>query len=158
MHAPLRYGLLSLVALGSMACCHWYSTAKGREDKTAENAPAEDPPRILVAAAIDGNDQLDLVSYHSIFIGFSGEAYNERLTAKISLDDVRITNAGGEKIDLQSARKKIAEHDTPIIVTSYHARLPAFYANMFAADTLHFSFPKKAPEWRDIESPGSPLK
>lgn len=134
----------------------WHATAQ--QDSRTGQCPPENPPQILVASAIDSDDQLILVSYHSIFIGFGGESYNERLTTKVSLKDCQICTADGEKVTLESARKRISGKDTPIVVTPYKTDLPKFYAALFAPETLVFVFPSKTPQWKQIESPGAVVR
>lgn len=137
------------------ACCCLSSQGRAQEPATWGQCPPENPPLILVASSIDSDDHLVLVSYHSIFIGFSGESYNERLEKKVSLKDVQFLTVDGKETSLEAARKKLSERDTPILATSSKARVSKFYATMFAPETLLFVFPAQAPQWRDIESPGA---
>lgn len=128
------------------------------QDERGLQSPTENPPQILVASSIDSENRLVLVSYHSIFIGFCGESYNERTTTKTSLKDVQIHTTDGKEMTLEEAQLRLSSRDTPIVVTSYRASLPKFYATIFAPGTLHFAFPKRAPHWKEIESPGAPIK
>ena len=123
-----------------------------------EIARAFNPPQILVAAAIDDDDNLVLVSYRTIHIGFEGDSYNNRSVTKVSLSDVKIANVKGEKLTIESARKQIGDNDMPILCSSWNTQLPDFYAAMFAPKTLHFIFPKRSPVWKEIEDPGRPVK
>ena len=148
----------SVVMVISVACCLFPCSATAQEDSSVRQCPPENPPRILVASSIDSDGQLVLVSYHSIFIGFTGESYNERLTTSVSLEDVKILTTDGREVTLQAARERVAERDTPILVTSSGTQLPKFYARMFAPETLLFVFPAQAPQWREIESPGAPVQ
>lgn len=144
--------------LASIACCWTSLPATAQEDSSVRQCPPENPPQILVASSIDSDGQLVLVSYHSIFIGFTGESYNERLTMRVSLEDVQILTVDGKTVALEEARKRISERDTPILVTSYKTQLPEFYVPMFAPETLLFVFASQAPQWKDIESPGAPVE
>lgn len=132
--------------------------ASAEDDTASDRCPPENPPRILVASSVDESGRLVLVSYHSIFIGFQGYSYNERLTKPVSLQDVKIFTTKGEPKTIEFARKQIANRDTPIIATSYKEKLPKFYASMFSPETLVFAFPKRAPQWREIESPGAAVR
>ncbi|MEZ6120259.1 MAG: hypothetical protein R3C28_27315 [Pirellulaceae bacterium] len=58
------------------------------------------PPRILLAARITDDDQLELVTYQTIYIGFDGSSYNHRSFEKISLRDVRITKLDGTELTI----------------------------------------------------------
>lgn len=141
-----------------LACSLPWSKLKAQDDSKLHRCPTENPPQILVASAIDSENHLVLVSYHSIFIGFNGESYNERLTTRTSLENVQILTTDGKELTLEQARRRISSRDTPIVVTSYKTELPKFYANLFAPETLHFAFPGQAPHWKEIESPGAPAR
>lgn len=141
-----------------LACCCLSSQGGAEEAATLGQCPPENPPVILVASSIDSDDHLVLVSYHSIFIGFSGESYNERLAKKVSLKDVQILTVDGMEISLEAARKRLSERDMPVLATSSKARVSKFYATMFAPETLLFVFPAQAPQWRNIESPGASVR
>lgn len=121
-------------------------------------APPYNPPQILVATAIDSEDNLLLVSYRTIYIGFTGESYNSRTVTKAALKDVAIVNVKGETISLDAARRRIGDRDTPVLCSSWGTPLPDFYASIFAVETLHFIFPEKSPVWKEIQEPGRPLK
>ncbi|MCO8121123.1 hypothetical protein NHH03_05185 [Stieleria sp. TO1_6] len=148
---------LALVFVGLIGCLMLTQQISADESQS-KIAPTENPPQILVASSIDADEQLVLVSYHSIFIGFDGSSYNERLTQKVSLKAVKITSADGVQQSVDQARKTISENDTPILVTSYKKPLPKFYKTLFSPDTLHFAFPSKAPQWKPIQSPGAPVQ
>ncbi len=120
--------------------------------------PAENPPRILVASAIDRDGNLLLVNYRTIYIGFKGESYNNRSLSKVALKDVRILTVKGEELTIEAARKRIADRDTPILVSPYKSALASFYQGMFTPETLHFVFPAKAPVWKTIQDPGGPVR
>lgn len=152
MYKSLTFVVVSLV------CCPLLLHATTQENSTSPQCPPEDPPQILVASSIDSDDQLVLVSYHSIFIGFEGDCYNERLTKKVSLEEVQISTADGNEVTLEEARKVIADRDTPILATSYKMKLPEFFAQAFASETLVFVFSSQAPEWREIEAPGARVR
>ncbi len=128
------------------------------DSKPAENAPAYDPPRILVAASIDEDDDLLLVNVRTIYIGFDGESYNDRSLSKTSLKDVGIFTVQGESVSVDEARGQLAGKDTPILCSSNNTPLPAFYASMFVPDTLHFVFPDESPTWGKIQGPGTPFR
>lgn len=126
----------------------------------ADEAPpsAHNPPGVLVAKAITPGGRLVLVRYESIFIGFQGEAYNHRRRIQFPLEGVQITTVAGEKVSVEEARRRIADEETPVLVTGYKQPVPKFYRGLFAADALVFIFPRKAPEWNPIEAPGAPLR
>jgi len=146
------------VIVVSILCCGLPLQATAQEERVVSESPPENPPQILIASSIDADGHLVLVRYKTIFIGFSGESYNERSTTKALLKDVQIRTADGNEITLEAARERISEGDTPILVTSYKAKLPKFYAEIFAPSTLHFVFPKQAPEWKQIQEPGRPVQ
>jgi hypothetical protein len=126
--------------------------------KSAQRAPAYDPPEIVVAAAIDDEDNLVLVNYRTIFIGFQGESYNDRSLTKAPLKDVAIFTVKGEKLTVEAARRRIAGRDTPVLCSAWSTPLPGFYAAMFSPETLHFVFPKEPPIWKKIQEPGRPIQ
>ncbi len=130
----------------------------GQDARPMGESPPENPPRILVASSIDADGNLVLVNYRTIFIGFKGDSYNSRSLAKVSLTDVRILTAKGDEVSIDSARKRISESDTPILVSSWKRPLPKFYETIFTPQTLHFVFPNKAPAWREIQDPGRPTR
>lgn len=129
-----------------------------QQDESETSAPAYNPPRILVATSIDDDDNLVLVNFKTIHIGFEGDSYNHRSETKVAMQDVKIFNVKGDKMSIDAARKQINDKDTPILCSSWHAPLPKFYATMFAPETLHFLFPKQSPAWKEIEEPGRPIK
>ena len=143
---------LSLV----VACCSLF--AVDEESSVAVTSPPQNPPQILVAAAIAADDHLILVRYQTIYIGFEGESYNSRSLTRVSLKDVRIRNVAGEELSLKSVRERMAGGDTPILVSSWKEPLPDFYQSMFTPKTLHFVFPKQAPDWHPIQDPGRPVR
>jgi len=126
--------------------------------EAAVTAPAYNPPQIVVAASIDGNENLLLVSYRTIYIGFQGESYNSRTVTKTALKDVSILNVKGERVSINAARERIGGRDTPVLCSSWKTPLPEFYASMFAPPTLHFIFPKQSPVWKEIQEPGRPIE
>lgn len=128
------------------------------DSKAKPIAPAFDPPQILVAAAIDDDDNLILVNFRTIYIGFTGESYNSRSVSKTSLKEVQIVNVKGEKVSIAAAREQLAGRDTPILCSSWNSSLPDFYASMFSPTTLHFVFPTESPVWEKIQEPGRPIR
>ena len=121
-------------------------------------APAYNPPQIVIAASIDGEDNLLLVSYRTIYIGFQGESYNSRTVTKTALKDVEIFNVKGERVSIEAARERVGGRDTPVLCSSWNTPLPEFYASIFAPQTLHFIFPKQSPVWKKIQEPGRPVE
>jgi hypothetical protein len=144
--------LLSIIC-SALPLCAWAQ----QEDVSGESPP-ENPPQILIACSIDAEGNLVLVHYKTIFIGFTGESYNERYTTKVLLKDVQILTVDGTEMTIEAARKRIAERDTPILATSYKTAFPKFYAEMFAPATLHFIWPEQAPQWKQIQEPGRPVQ
>ena len=134
------------------------SVSVQKQDDSETSAPAYNPPRILVAASIDDDNNLVLVNFKTIHIGFEGDSYNHRSETKVALQDVKIFTVKGDKMSIEAARKQINDKDTPILCSSWHAPMPKFYASMFAPETLHFLFPKQSPVWKEIEEPGRPIK
>lgn len=126
--------------------------------KAKPTAPAFDPPQILVAAAIDHEDNLVLVNFRTTYIGFTGESYNSRSVSKTALKEVQIANVKGEKVSIAAAREQLAGRDTPILCSSWNSSLPDFYASMFSPTTLHFVFPRESPVWKEIQEPGRPIR
>ena len=122
-----------------------------------DNNNPENPPVILVASSIDKAGQLSLVSYQTIYIGMQGYSYNHRSVQKVSLEGVKIFNAGGTELKIDSVRKLLADKETPILATPYGSPLPAFYRKLFADESLVFIFPKTAPSWKQIQDPGRPV-
>lgn len=116
------------------------------------------PPRILLATSIDADGNLLLVSYRTIYIGFSGESYNDRTVDKVSLAEVQIVDTGGKEVTLQAARERIKGKETPILVTSWHEPLSPAYKPLFTGELLLFKFPKQAPDWKEIQDPSRPLQ
>jgi hypothetical protein len=131
-------------------------TAFGQEGKV-KTSPPENPPQIVVAASIDQDGNLVLVKYKTYFIGLKGESYNNRSLTSVTLKDVQLLTVTGEKLSIESARKRISGRDTPILVSSWKRPLPTLYTRMFAPETLHFVFPKEAPVWSQILEPGRPV-
>lgn len=148
----------TMSTLFALICFSTFVAQTNAKDEDSQQSPPVDPPQILVAAGIDDDDQLVLVSYHSIFIGFEGDSYNERLLKEVSLEEVTILQNDGTELSIAQAREKLANGDTPIVVTSYKQPVPEFYAKLFKAETLQFVFPSRAPEWRKIESPGARVR
>ncbi len=145
---------VGLVLLGLMDA----AAAPGQDPPPSQDAPPENPPGILVAATIDDADNLVLVEYRTIYIGFTGESYNHRSLTRVPLNDVQIMTVGGDAHTIDSARKQLGGQDAPVLVSSWKSPLPKFYAAMFTPQTLHFVFPKKAPAWRPIQGPGTPVR
>lgn len=131
--------------------------ASGAVAEPAKDAPAHNPPQIVVAASIDEEDNLVLVNFKTIYIGFTGESYNERSLSKTTLKDVSIFAVNGKKLSVDEARKQLAGKHTPILCSSWKTPLPPFYASLFTPETLHFVFPKKSPAWKEIQEPGRPV-
>ena len=130
-----------------------------RETKTApREAPTVDPPQILVAEAIDDRNQLVLVGYHSIFIGFTGEAYNERILKRVSLEGASFRTAAGDSLTIEAAKDYFKGSEKPIVVTAYGMEVPEFYRAIFVPTTLHIAFAKEAPQWKAIEAQGARLE
>ncbi len=146
------FALISLVAQEPLIV-----TAQAPDSKPAETAPAHDPPQIVVASAIDG-ENLVLVNFRTTYIGFTGESYNIRSVAKTSLKDVVIFTVKGQRVSVEEARDKIAGKDTAILCSSWNTPLPEFYVSMFSPETLHFIFPKESPVWKKIQEPGRPIR
>jgi len=121
-------------------------------------APAYDPPQIVVAAGIDRDNNLLLINFRTIYIGFTGESYNSRSVSKKPLKEVQIFTVDGEKVSLENAREQLDGIDTPILCSSYDTKLPDFYVPLFSPKTLHFVFPEVSPEWTKIQEPGRPLR
>ena len=122
------------------------------------SAPAENPPQVNAAAAIDENGSLVLVKIETIFVGFDGYSDNRRSLVKVPLTGVQISTVAGKPLSVDEARARLDGKDTPIICSSWNRSLPAFYASIFTPDTLHFTFPKTAPAWNSIQEPGRPLR
>jgi hypothetical protein len=122
-----------------------------------DNYNPENPPVILVASSINEVGELSLVSYQTIYIGMQGDSYNHRSLQKVSLKGVKIFNASGTELKIDSVRKLLADKETPILATSYGSPLPVFYKNLFAGESLVFIFPKAAPNWKKIQDPGRPV-
>lgn len=134
------------------------SSVSARDETSNGQAPPLDPPTILIAKSIDAKNQLVLVSYHSIFIGFDGYSYNERLEKRVSLKGVKVFTRDGDALPIEKVKQKLGNRDTPILVTSFGESLPKFYASILAPDSLVFAFPEKAPVWKKIESPGAEVR
>jgi hypothetical protein len=132
--------------------------AFGQESRAAKTSPPENPPQILVVSSIDPDGNLTLVSYKTIYIGFTGESYNNRSLTKVTLRDVRILTVKGEELSIESARDRISGRDTPILVSSWKTPLSEFYKGMFTPETLHFVFPANAPVWKQVQEPGRPVR
>ena len=147
--------LFALVSLFAQAPV--IMTAPAIDSKPTETAPAHDPPQIVVASAIDG-ENLVLVNFRTIYIGFTGESYNSRSVAKTSLKNVGIFTVKGQRVSVETARDKIAGKDTAILCSSWNTPLPQFYVSMFSPETLHFVFPEESPVWKKIQEPGRPIR
>ncbi len=115
------------------------------------------PPRILVASSIDSAGNLMLVSYRTIYIGFDGSSYNDRTLHRVALKNVKIHTVDGKEVSIESARKLLAEKETPILATSWSAPIPPFFRKLFTDKAMVFVFPQDAPSWREIQDPGRPL-
>ncbi len=127
------------------------------DSKPVETASAHDPPQIVVASAIDGENLL-LVNFRTIYILFNGESYNTRSVTKTSLKNVGIFTVKGQRVSVGEATHKISGKDTPILCSSWNTPLPEFYASMFEPETLHFIFPEESPAWKKIQEPGRPIR
>lgn len=95
------------------------AAAAAPDSKAANKAPAHDPPQILIAAAIDEDENLSLVNIKSIYIGSTGAAYNDRSLSKTSLYDVRVFTVDGRRLSLAELRIQLDGKDTPIICSSW---------------------------------------
>lgn len=117
------------------------------------------PPRILLAARITDDDQLELVTYQTIYIGFDGSSYNHRSLQKISLRDVRITKLDGTELTPNEARQQLATQlETPVLAIAWNQPLAEPFQKFFAKDVLLFKFPKQAPVWKEPQDPTRPLR
>lgn len=145
MFSRIAMILVSLQFLGSAIAC-------GKEPTPGN------PPRVLLAGGIDADGSLELVSYRTIYIGFTGESYNSRSVRKVALLEVKIVRAGGEAIELGAARKLLAGKETPVLASSWGSPLPASYRSLFSGDAMLFIFPREAPAWQEIQDPSRPLE
>lgn len=123
-----------------------------------ENGTPGNPPRILIASSIDAEGNLQLVTYKTIYIGFEGYSYNEKILCNVPLQDVRIHTVSGTDVSLDEARKLLKGKETPILVSSWNERLSEFYQRLFSRESLLFIFPKEAPLWSQIQDPGRPVR
>ncbi|MCA9198749.1 MAG: hypothetical protein KDA87_14470 [Planctomycetales bacterium] len=128
-----------------------------------EESPAiANPPRILLATRITDDDQLELVTYQTIYIGFDGSSYNHRSLQKISLQDVRITKLDGTEWTEwtpHEARQQLAtQPETPVLALAWNQPLAKQFKTFFAKDVLLFTFPKQAPVWKEPQDPSRPLR
>ncbi|MCA9220806.1 MAG: hypothetical protein KDA71_10790 [Planctomycetales bacterium] len=152
-----RFVTILLVIVANLSVTQEKTSADERQpDAEASKAPPFDPPHILVARGIDEENRLILVGYQTIFIGNQGESYNSPTITKAPLGDVKIMTVAGKAVPIDEARRRLSQRDTPILCSSWEMQLPAFYAKLFAADTLHFIFPRQAPAWKPIAEPGRP--
>ena len=149
----LGLAFLLLLTLAPMT-----QSAPQRSVESEPTAPAYDPPHIVVTAGIDRDNNLLLVNFRTIYIGFTGESYNSRSVSKAPLKEVQIFTVDGEKVSLEIAREQLDGKDTPILCSSYNTKLPDFYVPLFSPQTLHFIFPEESPEWTKIQEPGRPLR
>ncbi len=127
------------------------------EDAVAQASPGN-PPRILLAEGINDADELQLVNYRTIYIGFQGDCYNHRTLKSTSLKDVQIFLLGDqpdadEELTLAAAREKLAGQETSILATSWRHSVPEMYRPLLKPGAMLFVFPKDAPEWEEIQDP-----
>ncbi len=115
------------------------------------------PPTLLVVSKIDDLDRLEIVSYRTTYVGFSGESYNSRSVMTIDLTDVEITNIAGQQFSREKARELIKK-EMPILAMSWREPIAKNFASLFNGDTLVFTFPGEAPKWKLIQEPGRPVK
>ncbi|MBS0261270.1 MAG: hypothetical protein JSS02_04880 [Planctomycetes bacterium] len=116
------------------------------------------PPRILIAQAINADGQLQLVAYKTIYIGFEGYSFNDRSLQEVALADVQIRTVAGVEITIEKARGLLKAKETPILVMSRNEKLSPFYQSVLARDALVFIFPRDAPVWRQIQEPERPVQ
>lgn len=123
----------------------------------------DNPPRILIASEINSQNELVLIRYHSIYMQPASPkgpiiSYNERYEENVSLKKVQIRTVGGKELTLDEAKKKFGTKERPILASSYD-RLPGkVFMQLFQEDTLIFIFPEESPVWKNIQSPGSPVR
>ena len=116
------------------------------------------PPRILIAASIDTDGKLQLVTYKTIYIGFDGYSYNDRSVHTVPLSEVRIRTVAGMDVSLKEARKLLEGKETPILASSWNEPLSKSYQGLFSGESLLFVFPKDAPLWKEIQEPSRPVR
>ena len=129
------------------------------EDKASSPG---NPPRILIAAEVDKEDNLVLVSYQIVFAQppspkERGAAFNKRILDKVPLKDVKIYDTTGKEVSIEAARKILGK-DAPVLASSWGRPLPAFYRKVFKDEMLLFVFPKEAPSWKEIQEPEQPVQ
>lgn len=130
----------------------------GYIEQNSQDTTPDNPPRILLATSIDEAGNLELVSYQTIYIGFRGDSYNARSTHKYSLESVLIFDLAGNRITTDAARVRFGMGEAPILATSYGRKVDDHYRSLFNDETLVFVFPKKAPEWKEIEDPTATVR
>ena len=132
------------------------------DDETTQSdrgqAQLGNPPRVVLVRGIDDQGRLNLVEYRTIYIGFDGSSYNSRSESKLTLKDVVIEDLKGDGVSVEQARERLGDTESPILVLSYREPVAELYRGMYIDSTLVFRFPKKAPEWREIQDPSRPVR
>lgn len=152
---PIRTAL----TLTALACSVGVSPGVDKPEAAPGN-----PPALLLATGIDRDGRLVLVSYRTIFIHPADPGVpaipreNERSESAVSLKGVKISGIDGKEVTVEAARKRLAGKETPVLVRSWGEKLPDGFKPLFKDDVLVFVFPDQAPGWKDIESPGTPVR
>lgn len=124
-----------------------------RDEQT--DAPAGNPPDVLIASDIDADGNLVLVDYETIVIqpapplSPGGQRIN-RILSEVPLEGASISDVAGNAVTVEEARKRMEGKDTAILVLSDGVSLLPIYRRLFRDDALVFVFPGKAPTWKKI--------
>jgi hypothetical protein len=122
------------------------------------------PPTMLIASQINGNGNLVLVEYRTIFLqpasptAPGGPRYNSRSESEVSLKGVKICNKNGKQLSLETARSQIANKETAVLATGFGQEVSPTFRALFRDDILVFVFPDEAPRWKEIQAADLPVR